>query len=387
MRLAITISLGGFFATLCGLGCYASASDSVPAILKSISELPADKSILELAEGNYSIGSTLRVSRPGITIRGAGIGKTVLTRDPAFTGSLVVVRAPNSSITNLTIDGKGTTNMIYLAQPGDVADTVEVKGFTHIGIAVPPSGSSCRVSNCLITGPGTPSSGIWHDTGPTDTTSSLVIDHNVVTKSGIYCTGGKITISNNQLSGNHCETRGGGGQIDVGNAFTTNTVAIITGNTIVDGGGPQAGGIEMGGGDFTITNNTVRNHGLGGIGVGHNATRAKITGNVVSNSGHYIADKNRPQCRSGIYVLYGATNLEISGNRCFDDQPNKTQTWGIILTGLPARPDPRFPAKTTEHVTISNNDLRGNIHPEGLLDESGARDKIISGNLPAKANR
>jgi hypothetical protein len=28
--------------------------------------------------------------------------------------------------------------------------------------------------------------------------------------------------------------------------------------------------------------------------------------------------------------LYGATNVEISGNRCFDDQQNKTQTWQLF---------------------------------------------------------
>ena len=112
--------------------------------------------------------------------------------------------------------------------------------------------------------------------------------------------------------------------MDIGNAFTTNTIAIINGNSIVDGCNIKSGGIEMGGGDFTVTNNTIRNHGLAGIGVGHNAIRATITGNTVSNSGHYIADKNKPQCRAGIYVMYGAGNVEISRNRCFDDQPSKT---------------------------------------------------------------
>jgi len=386
MPLAIRISLAGFLAVLCGTGCYASASDSVPALAKLVSELPADRSVLELPEGTYTVGSTWTIRRTGITIRGAGIGKTVLTRDPTFTGSLVVIGAENSSITNLTIDGKRTVNMVFLARTGDVADTIEVKGFTHIGIAVPPSGSGCRISNCLITGPGTPSSGIWRDTGRTDTASTLIINHNTVTNSGIYCTGGKVTIADNRLSGNHCETAGGGGQIDVGNAFTRNTVAIITGNTIVNGGGPQAGGIEMGGGDFTVANNTIRNHGLGGIGVGHNVIRAKITGNIISNSGHYVADRNQPQCRSAIYVGYGATNIEVSGNRCFDDQPSKTQTWGVIFV-RPVRPDPRFSPRATEHIVVKENDLRGNIHSEGLLDQSGARDKIISGNLSGRANR
>jgi hypothetical protein len=204
---------------------------------------------------------------------------------------------------------------------------------------------------------------------------------------GIYCTGGNITITDNQLSGNHIITSPGGGQIDIGNAFSTNTVATITGNTIVNGGSIKAGGIELGGGNFTVTNNVIRDHGGSGIGIGHNAVRAAIKDNTISNCGHNIADKNKPQARAGIYIAYGATNVEISGNRCFDDQPNKTQTWGIILSAPPTRPDPRFSPRATEHVVVKNNDLRGNIHPEGLLNQSGPRDRVVSGNLPPEANR
>jgi hypothetical protein len=132
---------------------------------------------------------------------------------------------------------------------------------------------------------------------------------------------------------------------------------------------------------------TIRNHGASSITLGHNATKVSITGNIISNSGHYVVDANRPPVRAGIYSLYGPANLEISGNRCFDDQPVKTQTWGIILAGVPVHPDPRFPVRAAEPVRINNNDLHGNIHPEGLLDQSGARDRIVSANLPAQANR
>jgi len=383
MRLS-TLLFAMIVVAFCDRASCTVSEDSVPAFARALSELPPGSSVLELPEGTYTIGSTWTIRRTGITIRGAGIGKTVLTRDPTFTGPLVIIGAENSSITNLTIDGKRTVNMVFLARTGDVADTIEVKGFTHIGIAVPPSGSGCRISNCLITGPTTQTTmAIWHDAGRTSTDSTIMIDHNVIKNTGLYGTGGQITIADNQISG---EPNPGGGQIDIGNAFTTNTVAFITGNSILNGGTVRTGGIEMGGGSFTVTNNIVRNHGLAGMGVGHNVIRATITGNTVSNSGHDIADKNRPQCRSGIYVLYGAANVEISGNRCFDDQPNKTQTWGIILCGPPMRPDPRFSPKAIEHLVMKGNDLRGNIHSEGLLDEGRVRDKLVSGNLPSQAN-
>ena len=388
---AIAFLFATIFAVLSGAGCYASSSDSVPELARAVSELPADSSVLDLPEGVYTIASTWTISRAGVTIRGAGAGKTVLIRDPKFNGVMLKMDGANSTVNNLTLDGDGTAMVISLNRPGAVADTIDVKNFDHIGIAVPAS--DCRVSNCLISGFGQASIqsiGIWHDAGRTPTASKIVIDRNTIKNNGmcgIYCTGGEMTIANNQLSGNHIITSPGGGQIDVGNAFSTNTVATITGNTIENGGSIKAGGIELGGGNFTVANNVIRDHGGSGIGIGHNVIRATIKGNTISNCGHNIADKNKPQARAGIYITYGASNVEISGNRCFDDQPNKTQTWGIILSAPPARPDPRFSPRATERVIIKGNDLRGNIHPEGLLDQSGARNRVVSGNLPAEADR
>jgi Right handed beta helix region len=370
---------------------YGVTNDSVPALSRAVAALPADGSVLDLPKGTYTIGSTWLITKPHLIIRGAGIGETVLVRDPKFEGVLVRMAGLRSKITGLTLDGNRATTVISLDRPGVMADAIEVRNFVHIGIAVPSSG--CGVTNCLVTGlaeAATPSIGIWHDAGRDSSDSTIMIDHNTIRNNGIngiYCTGGNITIANNQLIGNYCSVAPSGGQMDIGNAFTTNTVAVITGNTILDGGGPKAGGIETGGGSFTVTNNIIRNHGLGGIGVGHNALRTIISGNTVSNGGHNLNDPNVPQCRCGIYVMYGAENVEISGNRCFDDQPNKTQTWGIILTPPPLKPDPRFLPRAMDHIVIKGNDLRGNLHPEGLLDHSGARTREISGNLPAEANR
>ncbi len=391
MRPTIIVLFTAMLVMLWSPGCYASSNDSVPALAQAVSDLPANSSVLDLPEGVYTIGSTWTIARPGIDVRGAGIGKTVLIRDPQFDGVMVKMDSEKSTISNLTLDGNRTATVLSLNRTGAAADTIEVKNFAHIGIAVPASG--CRISKCLVIGFGDPaiqSIGIWHDAGRTSTDATLTIDHNTVNNNGmcgIYCTGGRVTIANNQLSGNHIITSPGGGQIDVGNAFSTNTVATIKGNTIVNGGSVKAGGIELGGGNFTVTNNVIRDHGGSGIGIGHNCIRATIKENTISNCGHNIADKNKPQARAGIYIGYGATNVEISGNRCFDDQPNKTQTWGIILASPPMRPDPRFAARATDHVVLKENDLRGNIHPEGVLDESGARDRIVSGNLPRQANR
>ncbi|PYI49148.1 MAG: hypothetical protein DMF11_01795 [Verrucomicrobia bacterium] len=346
---------------ICSVTSSAELEDSVSQLARALADLSADSSVVDLPEGLYTIGSTWVISRPGVTIRGAGLGKTILVRNPKFDGVLVRMNAENGTITNLTIDGNGAATVISLDRPGVTADTIEVKNFTHIGIAVPASGG--RITKCLVNGFGTaeaPSMGIWHDAGKIPTKSTITIDHSTIQNNGmcgIYCTGGEVIVTNNRISGNHIITSPGGGQIDIGNA------------------------------KFTVTKNTIRNHGASGVGLGHNAIQAVIANNTISNCGQNIGDGNKPPNRSGIYVLSGATNVEISDNRCFDDQPNKTQTWGIILASPLVRSDASFAARHTEHVTIKQNDLRGNIHPEGLLDESGARDRITAGNLPARANR
>jgi hypothetical protein len=385
---AVSVIVG---AALCTFTLSALADDSVPEFARAVSELSPDSSVVDIPEGVYTIGSTWVISRPGVTIRGAGPGKTILMRDPKFSGLLVKMDAERSTISNLTLDGNGTGTVIGLNADSVAADTIEVKNFTHIGIAVAASG--CRITKSVVTGFGSadaPSMGIWHDAGKLPTKSTITIDHSTITNNGmcgIYCTGGEIVVANNVISGNHIIENPGGGQIDIGNAFTRNTVASIKNNTITNGGAPKAGGIELGGGKFTVVGNKIRNHGASGVGLGHNAIAALIADNTISNCGRNVVDANKPQNRGGIYIMYGAENVEISGNRCFDDQASKTQTYGIILAPPPVRADPRFAPRAIEHVVVRGNDLRGNLHQEGILNQSNARDRMISANLPAHANR
>jgi len=384
--------IGLLFALLQAPKCYATLPDSVPELARSTEALSSDHPVLDVPAGVYTVASTWTISKPGVTIRGAGIGETILVRDPQFDGVMIRVNSANATISGMTLNGNGGKTVISLSQPGTVADTIEVKNFSHIGIAVPAS--NCRVNNCRVIGLGNPtvtSIGIWHDGGQSSTISTIKIERNIIRDNGIngiYCTGGQVTITDNELTGNHCGVNPGGGQIDVGNAFTTNTVAVIDGNRILNGGGTKSGGIELGGGSFTITNNVIRNHGLSGIGLGYNTIHATISGNTISNSGHFIGTKGyKLEHGAGISIGYGASNIEIFANRCFDDQPNKTQTWGIVLVRPPTQLSPKFSPKSLENIVIKDNDLRGNAHAEGLLDQSTARHKIISGNLPPAANR
>jgi hypothetical protein len=242
----LTLPLVILSVALCTVISCAVAENSVPELARAMSELSADSSVVDIPEGVYAIGSTWVFSRPGVTIRGAGPRKTILMRDPQFAGVLVKMDAENSTISNLTLDGNGTGTVISLNRGSVTADTI-VKNFTHIGIAVPPSG--CPLTKSVVIGFGTadaPSICIWHDAGKLPTNSTIPIERSTIKNNGmcgIYCTGGEVVIGNNVISGNHITANPGGGQIDIGNAFTRNTVATINANTIADGGGPKADGM------------------------------------------------------------------------------------------------------------------------------------------------
>src|SRR5262245_49212892 len=95
-----------------GFTSHAVAEDSVPSLAQRLSDLQADSSVVEIPEGVYTIGSTWVISKPGVTIHGAGVGKTILIRDPAFNGVLIKMDAEGSKLSNLTLDGNGTPTVL-----------------------------------------------------------------------------------------------------------------------------------------------------------------------------------------------------------------------------------------------------------------------------------
>src|SRR5689334_315012 len=135
---------------LCTFTSSALAEDAVPELTRSVSELSPDSSVVDIPEGVYTIGSTWVISKPGVTIRGAGRGKTTLMRDPQFSGLLVKMDAEGSTISNLTLDGNGTGTVIGLNGDSVAVDTIEVRNFTHIGIAV--AASDCRIRKSVVSG-------------------------------------------------------------------------------------------------------------------------------------------------------------------------------------------------------------------------------------------
>jgi hypothetical protein len=209
-------------------------------LTQALSELPPDRSVLDLAEGTYTIASTWDIPRAGVTIRGAGIGKTILVRDPQFSGVMVNMNGENGTITGLTLDGGETAKeVLFFHKPGGIADAIEVKNFRRIGIAV--AATDCTINKCLVTGLGdnvaNQGMGIWRDAGKTDISSKLTVSNCTIKNNelnGIYATGGIIHKQHADGQPRLCANRRR--MIDQ-NAFSTNTAATITGNTIINGGG------------------------------------------------------------------------------------------------------------------------------------------------------
>jgi len=112
---------------LCTAASSAELEDSVPQLAGALADLSADSSVVDLPEGLYTIESTWVISKPGVTIRGAGTGKTILMRDPKFNGVLVKIDAEGSTLSNLMLDGNGTATVLSLNGAGITADTLDIK--------------------------------------------------------------------------------------------------------------------------------------------------------------------------------------------------------------------------------------------------------------------
>ena len=112
---------------ICSVTSSAELEDSVSQLARALADLSADSSVVDLPEGLYTIESTWVISKPGVTIRGAGTGKTILMRDPKFNGVLVKIDAEGSTLSNLMLDGNGTATVLSLNGAGITADTLDIK--------------------------------------------------------------------------------------------------------------------------------------------------------------------------------------------------------------------------------------------------------------------
>ncbi len=135
-------------------------------------------------------------------------------------------------------------------------------------------------------------------------------------------------------------------------------------------------GIGMGGSDISITNNFVQGAGGAGISIAVSyagpARGVRIIGNTAKNNsqvlpGHhggieFFLDPGSPD-------LAGLSDVIVQGNHCYDDQPAKTQGYGIIFAGF---------GNTTgfSNFMIEGNDLAGNLSG-GIQNNAGSFDGLV----------
>ncbi|MDP7310488.1 MAG: right-handed parallel beta-helix repeat-containing protein, partial [Dehalococcoidales bacterium] len=350
--------------------------------------LPSSGGVIQLdAETTYTVTARLNISKDNVTIRGAGIGSSILQIDDSLVDHMLWATGENFRISGVTFNGNGSTNTsnnkstLLLGDTGAVVDGIEVKNFRTIGIsatgASPSTPSNATIINSRIIGMASASinsMGI-HFNEDDPRINGIIISNNVIKDNGInaiFGGGSNITIDGNYFANNHLQiSPEGGGQIDIvtGDGVSStkdmDTTGVVIANNVFDaGGGALTSGLELNGNDITVVGNTIRGQDYYGV-ILQRGNRHVISSNIISNSG--TTGTNSP----GIRVNADVEDFQITGNKIFDDQDTKTQSWGIqIMSG------------DSDNYIISSNDVRGNVNAAGLSDSGTGTTKQIFGNLP-----
>lgn len=377
----VGLSPGGFAMTVTvhNVLNYGAVGDGVTDDTAAISAAltAAAGRVLYFPPGTYLMTSRLRPASYTHVI-GAGMGVSIIKRGAALTDELFL---PESSavgvhFSDLTVDGNAGVNTsntgAELGVSHSISNTdcwferVEIKNFYGLGIGA--SGARHRIIECVITGLGTTSGsqyGVWF----ANAASSGVVVRGCTIRNcrqaAIYGGGTGFLIADNLISGNHVETSPtGGGQISWGDA---NGSGVVRGNRILAGGGDEATGIEVEGiyDGLIVEGNYIEEQQNWGIILQQVAGTGPIivSNNVVKNCGTVGAVP-------GIAVLAGISNFIITGNRCYDDQGTKTQTYGL-----------KIDAGASDNYAVYGNDFQGNL--TGAMSDGGTGTvKQVFGNLP-----
>lgn len=334
--------------------------------------LPSTGGMIVLAANTtYTLTATLTISKNNVVLWAPGWG-TVIRRGTSMTGATDLIDATGGGFIaeNLTIDGNGanvistgfeisTTGTNALLQNVQVINSA---GNGHVAV----SGVGSRVTRCVITGLGTNLStqrgyGIWAINHV-----QVTIDHNTISGTcidGIGFDGIDTVIDGNHVFGCHTYIGQNGGQIaSYGGGSNTTAGAVVSNNTVDQGGGVWSLGIEVDGIGLTVIGNTVRNQYNYGILLNAGATNTCVIGNYVINSGQNVSI-------DGISVQANVSSFQIIGNTCIDTQGSPTQRYGIYVL-----------AGTSDAYSIVGNTLSPNA-TGNLFDGGSGRNKTISGNI------
>ncbi|MCU6712819.1 right-handed parallel beta-helix repeat-containing protein [Paenibacillus sp. J5C_2022] len=147
---------------------------------------------------------------------------------------------------------------------------------------------------------------------------------------------------------------------------------IVSGNIVVSGG--DVGVSLSRSSNVTVSDNVAAYNNTVGIGV-WTSVDCTVTGNIVYNNYQNYGGILTAYPRGGIRINGDATglpceNVSVVGNRCYDNQPQKTQDYGIFVEGR------------ASNVHIGANQLSGNR--DGML-RSATADVHLSFTISADA--
>ena len=323
-------------------------------------------SILLSANTTYAVAAQINITKPNVRLSAPSWG-TVLQRPAGFTpAALINATGTNCVIEGFTVDGNavvGTHTEVGASGNASIVRNLHIinsAGTTSLGL----TGQNSRATGNTITGLGVPLStqrgyGIWaigHTT--------VMIDHNVITGTGIDgigFDGDGTQIIGNEISGCHCWNTSGGGQIAsyyVTLGSGVGSRQCVVGNTIGPPGNLTWGtGIEAWNPGMIISGNSFDGIKAPAISIAGNGIT--VTGNSVRNCGGSF---------DAVVVLGGITDFLISGNRIADDQTTPTMRYGVSIY-----------AGASDRYTITGNLITGNTGA-AIFDAGTGTNKTIVNN-------
>lgn len=252
-------------------GCTStSAACSIAAaVTEANGESAGDTVDIELADGTYSIGSTLNIDTTDALTLEAESGATPVLDGRNSVGVLEI----DTSGATVTIDGLTIEHGNANGQGG----AIYVDGTSTVTV----ENSTVTDNTASVVGGGI------YGGGSTTVEDSTVTDNSVTANNahgaGIFSSG-PLTVEDSTVSGNHGADFGGG-------IYTFTTSVVIADSTIADNTAADGGGGIATAGDLTVENSTIADNsaGSGGGGIWSNANgivSAVVHSTIVGNSGN-----------------------------------------------------------------------------------------------------
>lgn len=369
------------------------ATDDASAIQDAIDAAPSTGSIIFFPAGTYIVSTALLI-KSNMTFLGVGMGVTTIKLQnnvmptAGQDGGRVITNAnwsvvgstdKNIEIRSMTIDGNKANNAdIALGSAGGISFSyatnvrildVEIKNVDGYGGIY---------FGDTISGPETTNQGIRIE-------QCVIRDCTSSTAGGSYGTATFISAPQTVscfITSNYCVDNRHGLVIEdrVKNSVISHNVVIKSAASSVGNGLWSNTGVDGKGNRFV--NNYVKNYGIG-LSVDTNGRDHVAIGNIIDNcdaagirfetggsavdtfANGVIANNIVKNTQSGPGIKVGSafTDIVIIGNRCYDDQTPKTQTYGVVLDA------------TTANIYVAHNDLRGNL--TGAASVAGTNQEVF----------